>query len=370
MRLLVALTFFEFVISTAPIAGQSVIPRDDVHGFLKAKWGMKEEELLKAFGDEAKPFASPALPSEDRYIPLQIPSLTIGTSQFRVLFILDSKTKVLFAINVMPLSQPQSSQLTRSDGEVASVLKRLRSPRALTSPNDSVPFRDVKSMLIQTYGPPRASEDTGSMSSYTWEFQSTRIKLVWQDLNGLGMDGTKLSFTQMLAVPLAQSSDAKAPTTAITGKVFAITNEGDLKVARFAHVVVIGGVALIQFNRDHPVFEGSESNISYMRNIGANSRNFEAIARVTCLKQLHESLIGALGLKARYPSLVFTSETDEDGDFKIPAPVSTHSAILVYGKAGMNTAWWINDLTFPIEEPLKLRAPRTVCFDPNGSWQY
>ena len=128
----------------------------DVEGWSNAKWGMTEDDLLKAFEGQIIKLAIPNQ-YQNSYSNLEIPHVEINRDQYKVSFLMDNQTKRLTQVNITPLDKS-----------------------ALI-----VTFRSLEESLILKYGQPtyKNDENTRYVESHkrTWNFPTTVITLMYFD---------------------------------------------------------------------------------------------------------------------------------------------------------------------------------------------
>jgi hypothetical protein len=138
----------------------------DIDGWSKAKWGMTEAEVWRAFQGEAIRFAEKRNYKDD-YAMIGIPNYTIGRSRFKIMFMLDSKTNLLTGVNIQPFDQDLGALLL-GDRPMPPVVNG--SPEGI--------FDELKSLLTQKYGEPTSSETSRSNEHIAvWRFPSTTVEL-------------------------------------------------------------------------------------------------------------------------------------------------------------------------------------------------
>ena len=222
------------------------------------------------------------------------------------------------------------------------------------------------------------------------------------------------------AGPLAYTQSAKpsqnsaqAVRGSISGRVFAITNAGDLKPARFAKVYLISGKG--DKNHDSAVTAYIRRHVELLTDRTAKAQrqlesgnvtgmSTEEINCDTDLLDVTESLAAAVkwGEENKLYSAVQSSKTDESGDFHISGirldPSTGNSVqtvnpatgakivawewlyrVVVLGRAGANEAHWEADVQFNKvighmywrveaedlsrgqDASIKLSSPKTAC---------
>ena len=330
----------------------------DIDGWLKAKWGMTDKELLQALKDEG------ARPAERSYGLSCDPAVTVPVYQFvNASRVARAKFSVEFYVD----------QFTRRLCEIT------------IRPYRSVRFDDVRSMLVQMYGPPSSEADEFNRTVY-WRFPSTTV--------GVSLDGviafypvsaeTPKNLVTLLVHepetvaarqpvdPLTNAMTTSGPTTTLTGKVFLLTRGGDLMLARFARLFVLSGEAANQFANNTTLFVDSEKPIEYLRALGINNALSEETFRLECVQTLMNHLKMALNLQQTSPNSVVASETDEEGTFKVKGLHPDSYTVLVFGRGGANAALWMEQVTLETgkDDSLKMHSTKIGCFDPEGLAQF
>jgi len=152
----------------------------------------------------------------------------------------------------------------------------------------------------------------------------------------------------------SQSPPSPAQGSVIEGRIFLVTGGGDIKPARFAKMEVISGEAKDVYD----AVGKAEESISAMRDSPDElQRN---LAESQC----------SIGLLTMWKQLLpnFNLAADEDGKFALESQPGTHT-IMVFGKAGLNAAFWISTITV---EPgktatVKMGKPAIGCYDPQST---
>jgi hypothetical protein len=171
-----------------------------------------------------------------------------------------------------------------------------------------------------------------------------------------------------------QTTSMQQGSTTTSGIVEAVMENGDLKPARFAHVVAMP----------------TERSGNFKAAVGALSKGVDD-ARATALKSIvpgpagnvveTQCVLALMQIESSFialrqsanddpdKALVF-SDADELGEFKLDGLAKRPYTILAIGKIGMNDALWLMDLE-PSEKSgqLKMVRPQLACSDPNGSYK-
>jgi hypothetical protein len=183
-----ALFLIIFMILYAPLAlGEEV---KDVLGWRQARWGMSEDEVLRAFKGEAVRRTEAELGKEEKnphwpvYWPIVIKNINITSlyhnSNYDIYFVFDKKNKSLIAINI---EKPGASYIDKPSKEKSYV--------------SNSHFNELEALLINKYGMyTNINEDhsiVGKTTVAIWVFNSTIIKLSFTDGGG----GTKKSYLEV-----------------------------------------------------------------------------------------------------------------------------------------------------------------------------
>jgi hypothetical protein len=88
----------------------------------------------------------------------------------------------------------------------------------------------------------------------------------------------------------------------------------------------------------------------------------------SAMKALCNSIVStpqhtALDLSKAHPDQVVTSETDEEGFFKIGGLKPAAYTVLVVGRAGANDGFWVENVALEAgkDSALKMRSPALAC---------
>lgn len=136
----------------------------DVKGWGKTKWGMTDEEIRAALGNQVEPY-----PDNYEYykvhIDLWIPSIDIGKNPYEVRFEMDNGTDKLILVWITP----NRNVVPRYAYEYL--------------------FESLEEQLIQKYGASNVQknqEDNFTIRERKWSFPSTSIKLYYSKGPGIG----------------------------------------------------------------------------------------------------------------------------------------------------------------------------------------
>lgn len=137
----------------------------DPNGWSKAKWGMTEKEIAKAFAGEVR--WQNLKGSRGLYSTIEIPKTEIGRHYFSVSFWMDSVTNRLAEVTLSSQHNP---------------------PNENSHLNMAV-FSNLEGMLIAKYGPPANKEDRKDLAALirerTWLFPTTVISLTYFQVDAL-----------------------------------------------------------------------------------------------------------------------------------------------------------------------------------------
>jgi hypothetical protein len=381
---------------------QTELPKN-VDGWSKANWAMTAEQVRQAFKDEG------AIPSK-----YPVPGLECGSAVEIPNFQFDAQDKK------SPLSKAKF-QVTFSVYESSHQLCRIT-----IRPIRSVRFDDVKVMLIKLYGEPNSVKTDRMSPEASWSFPSTSISLagdfpnnvdaiyffrkdtVWRNIETgqrniyfpkkteerrklFNPPPIQANVVPPLPVSERQSNESSpgAASTILSGKAFLITKGGDLMVVRFGQVFVLSGEAANQFsnnsrfgNYDGANYDESIESLENSRSIAPSSGQLQELLRLEqgqvrlqkeelrlrCILNLMDHFEMAVDLKKAYPTSVMTSESDEEGAFKVKGLRPVTYTVLVFGRGGVNSALWMDQVSVESgkDEPLKMHTTKLGCFDPQG----
>jgi hypothetical protein len=127
------------------------VAADDPGGWSKAKWGMTDDEILKAFDGQVKRFDKVDAYQKAR---VGIESLEVAGVKFKV-YMSPGPDDKLEHVLFTPIS--------RDD-------------------NDDHTFQALENLLVQKYGPPWRSDDDRSETELQWSFATTIISLTRRTL--------------------------------------------------------------------------------------------------------------------------------------------------------------------------------------------
>jgi phosphopantetheinyl transferase (holo-ACP synthase) len=176
----------------------------------------------------------------------------------------------------------------------------------------------------------------------------------------------------------AQTKAAASTKGTLSGRVFAITNSGDLKPARMADVYI-----LFSFNvtTEGKAIESSDikaDNIFTEARLAAQElyleqfkANYQWSDKEACMKDLETfrpSMIKAMewAQDNKKQDQIVKTQTDEDGYFSVSLPARKKYHIYARGRAGFNEAYWDGDRVTvqpSMHVAMKLSSPETSCLD-------
>lgn len=160
----------------------------------------------------------------------------------------------------------------------------------------------------------------------------------------------------------------------LTGKAFAITKGGDLKPARLASVFVLSGDAALQFKDSMASIQSkaaeAESRLRQpLDSDGTPLPGFDVFLHLRrkdiCLESYINTLRSVIDLAKQNPDSAVTSDTDEEGLFRVTGLKPGMYTVIVVGRAGANFSVWTRDVSLEAgkEQALKLHSPSIACFD-------
>lgn len=182
----------------------------------------------------------------------------------------------------------------------------------------------------------------------------------------------------------AQQQKRVAPLTtpraaaSVSGRVFGITEGGDIKPARFAHVYLFyvwsGRPASQQTQEDK---SADTAGASFMDRYSAalqrmldelKNSNMPRDEDLFCTRELlavHEAVVATLGwVQENGKSKQFVSvDTDEEGLFRMTNVPAGRYILMARGRAGANDAFWKSELLVQAgsDVSVKLSSPETSC---------
>jgi hypothetical protein len=162
---------------------------------------------------------------------------------------------------------------------------------------------------------------TGGSLSYS----DTKVSLILPPTRGGKENGTSQAVGHE---PAAQNS--------VVGRVFAVTNGGELKAARFAKIGLLQGDAVEQFKKGG--FPDRRAEIALSQQLGGSSslilegQNLRGIADMLELYERFNRV------QDRNPQLVTTIESDEEGQFQFKDVKPGKYSIVAFGRPGPNAA--------------------------------
>jgi hypothetical protein len=159
-----------------------------------------------------------------------------------------------------------------------------------------------------------------------------------------------------------KGSPERRSSAEISGKIFLITKGGDLKSARLAQVILLYGSD-----------EGTAATVYYnkkLENMKASYQSLVTPGDASCRAELlvfNSSLKSTLewGQKNGKRDQIRIVESDEEGSFHFPEVQPGSYALVAWGRAGANDAYWEDDLKVEPGQNItaKLASPHTACLD-------
>lgn len=164
----------------------------------------------------------------------------------------------------------------------------------------------------------------------------------------------------------------------LSGRVFAITQGGDLKPARMADVYILFLEGVTRDGRSVDVgetadlvFMGAHNDLQeqYIKEFEANPQWSEKMACIKDLATFRPAMIRTMewAEAKNKPSQIVKAQSDEDGNFSASLPPGKYH-VLVRGRAGFNEGLWDSGLEHVEIHPgshteIKLSSPHTSCLD-------
>ena len=171
----------------------------------------------------------------------------------------------------------------------------------------------------------------------------------------------------------------------VSGRVFLVTNGGDLKHARLAETyllyqqrnVTLAEMTEAEKNQEKAVVVWLKARIEAMQ---ASMKVMQSEPTLSDSARCRGDLLGmlkALGETLRWAEdnpiqakQVIGATADEEGNFKMSAPPGRYQ-LVAHGRAGFYNAFWYSGLLADIivepgkETTIKLGTAEKACFDPN-----
>ena len=173
----------------------------------------------------------------------------------------------------------------------------------------------------------------------------------------------------------AQTTKTPQATAAVSGRVFGITQSGDLKPARMAHIYLVykGRSERYEENTAGATYEvesldrikkAMENELETMK----NHPGFEVDENLSCRSEMithDEAMLSTMKWVQQNKKLkqLLTTEADEDGIFHITRVPAGHYALVARGRAGASDAFWSSEITLKAGSTItvKLSAPEKSC---------
>lgn len=167
----------------------------------------------------------------------------------------------------------------------------------------------------------------------------------------------------LLASPsLCSAQTTTPPTSGVTsGIVEAVIGNGDLVPARFAKIYALPGESAAGVRAILQQFSDA------LKAARANAHNQPArdLVEIQCVKGLIQ-IQPKFVLLGQAPGSI-AAGADELGEFTLKSLLNQTYTVFAIGRAGMNAALWIEDLTAAKQpERLKLTKPSISCYDPDA----
>jgi hypothetical protein len=193
---------------------------------------------------------------------------------------------------------------------------------------------------------------------------------------GFGLCLIVVGVTTLLAGQAKTEAKPDVKSGVVSGRVFVITRAGDLKPARIAKVYLLY-VDTDEYSAGHFFLTDHEKQLGEtfkkLSEEHPDTRVFfgNRLQYHICLAALQDYSISLsrtfdlVSLTKKEWQLI-TRQTDEEGNFKISVPHAGKYALIVFGQAGFNDAFWIDDsvIVSPgAETTVKMASPVSACVD-------
>lgn len=142
----------------------------------------------------------------------------------------------------------------------------------------------------------------------------------------------------------------------IKGKVFAITQGGDLKPARMARVYVVNVFRYERFTAmTLAMAEKNLQRVQTRQNL-LNCSEKQAGWELGIAEMIKEA-------QENPRAKVWSAETDENGEFQISGVLPGSYYLLAYGQAGINHGYWAKEINISrgVNTPFKLTQFESSC---------
>lgn len=165
---------------------------------------------------------------------------------------------------------------------------------------------------------------------------------------------------------------------ALSGRVFAITEGGDLKPARMADVYMLFSSGVTRDGKAVDVGETADGafmdaqhdgTVQYLKEF---EENYQWSDEIACLKELavfRPAMIKTIewALAHKKTSQIIKTQSDEEGGFSASLPPGKYH-LLVRGRAGFNEALWDSGMEYVDIHPgshveIRLSSPDKSCLD-------
>jgi len=188
------------------------------------------------------------------------------------------------------------------------------------------------------------------------------------------------SLTSSSARQKSNSTPQRHSTASVSGRVFLITESGDMKPARFAHVYLLylwSGIPQTGQAANAPspdtagtVFlskqtEGMQQEIEEMKDASTpTDESFHCKRRLLTVKKALLETVDWAKESNKSQQLIGT-DTDEEGIFHSSGIGPGRYTVIALGRAGANDAFWATEVFARSGEPVsvKLHSPETACLD-------
>jgi hypothetical protein len=172
-----------------------------------------------------------------------------------------------------------------------------------------------------------------------------------------------------------QKRDSEPASSTVTGRAFAITKGGDLKPARLATIYLIyhdsakdsqalqkGTLKTAGTVFDESNAKRSQLEINAERGVSQiGSPSFNQLMTETYMLAVYMRMQDAIRAAVKWASenaegQVRTTKADEEGNFEVSTSLPGRHLLLIFGRAGMNEAIWMEDVNLEPGKTYKLKV--------------
>jgi hypothetical protein len=164
----------------------------------------------------------------------------------------------------------------------------------------------------------------------------------------------------------SQQSTIPTTTGKLAGSAFLITKSGDLKPARLASIRLLYFEGGQTSTTPGVVYKGNEEVVTkmWLKKLTVDKLTGEDLCQweLEAHRAALESAVKSAAEQGK-TGQVRTADADEEGRFKVNGIPAGHYTLIVWGQAGMNTAFWRENIVVVAGKitSIKLSKPRTAC---------